>query len=259
MGKGMMVKRRFLILLSVSFLATPMDLAVYAADHYNLEENLPTQLEDSLPTAFRNREIQTRFKYEHTDDGNERLIAAPVLEVGILPNTELEYEVPFQMGDAEDKGLSDMSLGLLYNFNQETRFIPSVALAGKGIFATSDDNEGFDSEVKAIVSKTIPYTSVFQRIHVNGAWLHNSENNSQERDNRYKIVAGFDRRLGPDAIVILDYVREQQEEKDKDANLIETGMRYQFNPLTVVSAGISVGVGEESPDVGFTVNIQRSF
>ena len=37
--------------------------SLWAADHRNLEEGIPTEIEDASPIAFRSFEQQSRFKY----------------------------------------------------------------------------------------------------------------------------------------------------------------------------------------------------
>lgn len=57
----------------------------------------------------------------------------------------------------------------------------------------------------------------------------------------------------------LDFVREQQEKENHEANVFEAGLRYQFTPLTVLALGTGVGIGDESPDFQATACFQRSF
>ncbi len=53
-------------------------------------------------------------------------------------------------------------------------------------------------------------------------------------------------------------MREQEKEEDIDINLVEAGLRYQLTPLTVIAAGVGVGVGEDSPDLRVTLAFQHS-
>jgi hypothetical protein len=67
------------------------------------------------------------------------------------------------------------------------------------------------------------------------------------------------RRLNADTVLVLDYVREQENEEDKEINLVEAGIRYQCTPLSVISTGAGAGIGEDSPDVRIAVSFQHSF
>lgn len=77
-----------------------------AADHMNLEEGLPLQIEDAYPIAYRGREVQGIFRYDRTRNDENRLMLAPQLELGIFPNTELRIQAPFYVGNADRTGVS---------------------------------------------------------------------------------------------------------------------------------------------------------
>jgi hypothetical protein len=116
-----------------------------------------------------------------------------------------------------------------------------------------------DATVKAVLSKTLGTTTLFQRLHVNLDWTHNTDAAEGERDDRLRAVLGHSVRLGPDTVLIADFVREQERERGMAMSLIEVGARRQLTPLTVLSAGIGFGVTDESPDVRLLVGYQRSF
>jgi hypothetical protein len=75
-----------------------------AADHMNLEEGLPTQLEDAYPIAFRGREIQAHVSYERTGDDKNRVTLEPSVEFGFAPNAQGKITAPFYLGNAEKRG-----------------------------------------------------------------------------------------------------------------------------------------------------------
>ena len=74
------MNRLLLILLLALSLAAP----ALAHDPGDLEENIPTELQDTQPEAFRQVEFQGMVRY--IDEGEEnRLVYRPILEIGILP------------------------------------------------------------------------------------------------------------------------------------------------------------------------------
>ena len=231
-----------------------------AADHYNLEEGLPTKLEDSLPTAYLNRELQGRFSWEHTRDGEEIFILEPRLEYGIFRNAQVELNVPFWLGDGvEEEGIGDVVVAALYNIHQETLWLPAPSLAAHVIFPTNDDSDGVDTVLKLILSKTIGGGFNWQRVHLNVSWHYNSDAHEDERENYFVGIVGYDRLIGPDTVLVLDFVREQEKEEDQDSNLLEAGIRYQLTPLVVLTAGAAAGIGEDSPDFRTILGFQKSF
>lgn len=56
--------------------------AAEAADHTNLEEGLPVEVEDAYPTAFMNRELQGFVRYERADEAKTSLPFSPALNTG---------------------------------------------------------------------------------------------------------------------------------------------------------------------------------
>ena len=96
-------------------------------------------------------------------------------------------------------------------------------------------------------------------MHLNVAWKHNAGARSEQRDDLYHVVFGYSRRLGADTVIIADFIREQEIERKHEANIFELGVRRQLTPLTVLSAGVGAGVGDESPNFRAMFGIQRSF
>jgi hypothetical protein len=96
--------------------------AADAADHTNLEENLPTQLEDAFPTAYGALELQGFGRFERTDDGKDRYVVQPTLDYGIARNLEARISSPFLFGSASHEDSRDLELEALYNPIQESLY-----------------------------------------------------------------------------------------------------------------------------------------
>jgi hypothetical protein len=248
------VKNRLMIVLLLASLWSSR--IVFSADHGNLEEGLPVQVEDAYPTAYLNREIQFATRYQHNDDKTDQWLFRPILEFGIWRNTEIEIESDLFAGNADRTGSGDVALRALYNFNTESLAWPALAVSGGIIAPTGENSSGLDSSAKFIMSKTL---FNLNKIHANFIWNNNDKPDDDERRNRYATVLGYSMPLNADTLLIVDYVREQQREKDKESNIIELGTRYRLNPRTVLAFGFGVGVGEESPDVRAIFGFQYSF
>ncbi len=89
--------------------------------------------------------------------------------------------------------------------------------------------------------------------------MHNAESQEDERDDHYMLGLGYSRRIDADAILVADYIFEQERQEDVDIHLIELGVRYQCTPLSVIAAGIGTGIAEDSPDLRVTFAFQKSF
>jgi hypothetical protein len=229
-----------------------------AADHHNLEEGLPTEIEDAYPVGFRGREVQAAFRYERTDDNEDRFVIDPRVEVGFAPNWQAKVSVPFFLGSADRTDSGNVGLEAFYNFNVEGLVLPAFALSGRTDFPTGKDSAGLDTTLKAIMTKSISKTGL-DRIHLNLAWKHNAGSRHGQRDDLYRLVVGYSRRLDADTTVMVDFIREQEVEDDHEANLFELGVRRQITPRILVGLGVGAGVGDESPKFRTTLALQKSF
>ena len=249
------MKRLLLAVVLVATTAAPS----FATDHGNLEENLPTELEDAYPIKFRSREVQGMVRY--IDEGGNRFVYQPVLEVGILPNTQLNLAGTFYSGNVDRKGSGDVSSSLLYNFNTESVWLPATALAVKGEFPTGEHSRGVDVTTKLILSK-MPFvrTTLLHRVHLNLIWKHNSSRDREkERSDLFKGIVGLSMRAGRDTSFIVDYVREQKMEKHEESNVVEAGFRRQLTPFTLATLGAGAGFGADSEDYRVTFGFQHAF
>lgn len=230
------------------------------ADHINLEEGLPVELEDPYPTEFRNVEIQQYSRFDLEDEGRTKFPLVQRLEYGFAPNAQFRVTLPVWLGSGfEEPGLGDVDTELFYNLNQESKLLPATAISGRAIYPTNQASKGVDMAWKLMAVKKVGKSAKFHYIGVNGEWKHNFNRTGDERPDTYKVVAGYYTRLGPNMIGIIDYVRELNVEKDKNsANFIEIGFRNAVTPLTVVGIGFGVGVDDDSPRFRTTLSYQHS-
>lgn len=250
--------KKLLILLAISLLSA---VPAAGSDHANLDENQPTELEDAYPLKFRDRELQGIVRYQNEARDRHRMLYQPVLEAGILPNTQLSISGTFYSGNADHRGSGTVSSALLYNFNTESVMVPATAISVKADLPTGEKSAGIDVTTKLILSKMpYPATTLLHRIHVNLMWIHNSGRDSErERSDMFKGIFGFTARAGRDTLFVIDYVREQRMEKGQDANILEAGFRRQLTPFTLVTLGAGAGIGEESERFRGTAGVQHSF
>jgi hypothetical protein len=234
--------------------------AGWAADHLNLEEGLPVQIEDAYPIGFLGREVQGLVRYEHDEDGADTITFRPVLEIGVWRNAQVAVESDLIAGNGDRTGSGNVAVHGLYNFNTETLAWPALAIKGGLEFPTGKSAEGVDTTLKFIATKTIGKNlDSLDRVHLNLAWMHNAQSQEDERDDHYLLGLGYSRRVHADAILVADYLFEQERQEDTDMHLVELGLRYQCTPLAVVAAGIGTGIAEDSPDIRLTFSFQRSF
>jgi hypothetical protein len=229
----------------------------------NIEQGLPLHFEDTVPQEYLGREFQFVSRYERTDEGEDRWLLEPRLELGIWQNTQLTIASPFLFGDADEgDGLGPIELDVLYNVNVETLDLPAFAFKAGVDFtgaAAAGGGDGVDPFVGILIDRTIGDTSLYQKLHVNATYQFNGSQLDDERDGRYEVALGFSRRLGASAVFVADLVRMQEMTEHDEVNLAEFGIRYATTPQSVFSAGVGFGVGDESPDVRFTLGFQFEF
>jgi hypothetical protein len=251
------MKRYLTILLgSLAALATSQ-----AHDHSNLESGIPLEVEDSYAAPWLNREVQLSSYFERTAEGKDHWLVEPRLEFGLpVRNAELTTGFPFEMGEATDEdGLQNVNVELFYNFNTEGRYLPAFAVSGEAAFPVGGDPEGVDTKLELIATRTIGYSTLLHRFYLNAAWLHNDEAEPLEREDRFKLVAGYAMRATADLFLLADYVHEQELERGVTSNMAEIGLRYMLTPRTVVALGAAAGLDDESPDFRVRFGLQWMF
>lgn len=229
-----------------------------AHDHINLERGIPVQLEDAYPTAYMNRELQGIARYEQTRDDKHRYELIPVFEYGIIRNGEFEIQAPFRLGTASTQGSGDINVSALYNFFYEGLLLPAVAVSGGLNVPTGKGSRGVDPSASLLLTKTLSRGTFFHRVHFNARWHHNNNSTAEQRINRYEFALGYQVRLDPNNQILLSGLRRQELEKGKEVNLVELGLRHQWNPLWVLAAGVGVGIKQESPEIIGTLAFQRA-
>lgn len=92
-------------------------------------------------------------------------------------------------------------------------------------------------------------------------WLRALSPDEEKRRDRYRVVAGYSQLVASNVVVVLDYVRESQERRERAANIAEAGLRYQFTDAVTLGAGAGAGfgVGRDSPRFRALASIQIGF
>ncbi|HET6245164.1 MAG: hypothetical protein H0V01_06560 [Bacteroidetes bacterium] len=232
----------------------------------NLEEGFAAEVEDAYATGYGNREMQTLFRYDFTAKAEDLVLLSPVLEYGLFPNTEVSVSVPIRMGSGDRIGSGNIKLEGFYNFNSEGILMPAFAAVFIGEIPTGFNSSGFDYGLKFIITKTI--SNKLDRLHINFRYFINSDPEvepangvgpQKERSAMIRAVIGYSGRFGPTTVLVADYVYDQQRLLEKESHIIEAGLRRQFTPAMVISLGLGVGVGPNSPQFRGILGIQHVF
>ena len=141
------------------------------SDYYNLDAGRPTRVEDAVPTARHELELQlASFRLERVGDGSFRWRLEPKLSYGVLPFTELELRAPVmriipRAPAPTSTGFASLGVGALHAFNLETAALPAIAVAGEVVLPVGSLAAPRTSyAVKALLTKTFPAV----RVQLNG-------------------------------------------------------------------------------------------
>lgn len=148
--------------------------AAAQSSYYNLDSGRPVRVDDALPTARGELEIQLLpLRGERLGDGTERFRVEPKVSYGVLPMTEIELRVPVVHVQGPTSpatiGIASAGIGALHAFNVETGW-PAFALAAEAVLSVGSLSAPTGSySVKGLLTKTLR----FGRIHLNaggGTW-----------------------------------------------------------------------------------------
>ncbi len=219
------------------------------ADHANLEEGLPVEVTDAYPLGYLGREVQARTQYRHTPQGADEIYLEPRFEFGFAYNAQLALRLPLVSQRAEESRqleLGRAGLEAMYNFNQESLVVPAVSLAGGVELPDTMSGGSFDPYARLLISKQLPGTTFWHRLHLNGLLQANVAGSTTERDLRYLVIAGYDFRITPTIVGVVDYVRDQPfVSAQATTNLGEAGIRIALTPLLAVSLGGGAGADDD--------------
>lgn len=107
------------------------------ADHTNLDENLPVTIEDAYVLPFNGIEAQGYFLYERArlgsrgrgGKGSDLLSFAPRVEARLFRNFQASGALPYSLGTASETKQGNANVQGLYNFNNETVYLPALSLS----------------------------------------------------------------------------------------------------------------------------------
>lgn len=244
-----------------------------AADHANLDENLPVAIEDAYTLPYNAIEAQGYFRYDRNrvgsrgrgGGGSDLFQFAPRLEVGLFRNFQASIAVPYRLGDAAETKQGNVNIQGLYNFNNEGAILPALSLGLGVVQPFGYQNGGTETLVKLVATKSIGSfgtSYVPRRLHLNAIWYHNYDTlrteDGRERRDRYLVGIGYSQPITNNATLVADIYRQELRDSRRAENMVEVGTRYQLTPQTVVTGSIGTGFADRSPAFRVLLGFQHS-
>lgn len=219
----------------------------FASDHTNTDEGLPIQVEDAYPVKYRSMELQFAARYEDLDEGGSRGVFIPELKVGLFRNSHLWLGGTILTDQDQDNSTTEF--GFLYNFNTETLRTPAFAVVGK----TEWDMDGApDITARGIITKSCGVN----RFNFNADYIDVGSPDPDERSSRYRFGLGWDRSIRLDTLLLADIFTQRSEIEGESAEtMFEIGVRYQYDPDTVLDGGIGFGLSGGANSRNFTATL----
>lgn len=257
---------RLAVLLSTPIVMMFAQAAAAQADYRNLDAGRPIAVEDAQPVEFRAIEFQfTVPRFTRERSGHWHYGFETEFKWGIFKDTQVGVTTDTVVArDGADTVFSsrDVQIHALYNFNQETRRMPAIAIRPELIIGTGGLGSRHEhGALKLIVSKTIRRN----RLHFNGSYtVGPAEQAGRGGDlvSRFFYGAAYERTLPLKFLVLVAdaYARKPIDHSSTEV-VFEFGTRVQLSPTWVLDAGVATGQLRPSvgPDVGFTFGLGRSF
>jgi len=129
-------------------------------EHGNLDERHPLRFEDPYPIPQGEWSIEAGIGFQRMG-GRGRPHAFIPIDVlyGAALNTQFSLGTGWSSLAVSDSQSSDLRISALYNFRQETMSLPALALKYTLELPTGTRSEGVDTEIKALVTKSISSVS----------------------------------------------------------------------------------------------------
>jgi hypothetical protein len=240
---------------------------VSALDHFNLERDIPTTLEDIEPIERGSMELQAFGRYSRLRGRQNLGETEPRLEWGAFEQLQLTIGTPLRFGkDSANNGNGDVGLEGLWKLMDDRRdaWWPGAALAVELRLPTGVERRGFENGVDVGFTGILKKDVGRHSFHLNIDFERIGDTSAEESLRTYiwDVVAGHDMPLTPWLLLIEDVVWRQADVRGTtDVWLLEVGLRAQLTRIVIGGLGLGVGLngGPETPKFTITAGFQVGF
>ncbi|MES2526743.1 MAG: hypothetical protein V4598_06635 [Bdellovibrionota bacterium] len=224
-------------------------MSVSYADVMNLNENVPTHLEDASPVEEHATIFQLSTQFEEENPDPDDFVFRPDIRYGLTKKIQVEALADFMTGGDENQS-GEIRTGVLYQFNDSENAVPIVSLNPVVHLPTGKESRGNDLGIKLILTSTLAGSSdrAVSQLHLNYELLHNSARRPGERKDEGIYAFGISQRIKEKLALIVDFIHQDDIFKDRQETYIESGLHQEIGKKFYLSYALGKGVGPSTPD-----------
>lgn len=232
----------------------------------------PTDVQPAGPLEPGTWEVQEKLKYDDYDRYEAE--SETSIEYEFTRRLALRLQVPVETEEDENTELGDLKLRLKYILNPDAVRAPFAALTLEGGLPTGEDSEGVDADLRLRLTKPIGGVDSKHALHLTLSEKYVGDEHSDDNHDRFESLlsrnddsreflfmaaGGYSYRIGARTTVIGDAVFKQLDRDEKDAKLLEVGIKHDIGKSTTLALGFGAGLDDESPDWTARAGIQFRF
>ena len=217
-----------------------LSISTTFADIMNLNEYMPTRLEDVSVTRLHHVEAQGTVRIHEED---EELILSPNLRWGLVKRAQLEYNTDYiQTTGDKQRFRSEHKFGLQWNFHDQDDWVPALALDPVLIIPQGPGSKALDSSVKMLLTYTLIGTLVdpIGQFHLNYRWTHNSDRQEDENKIGELLIFGYSHKVGERSSLVADFLHKKDILSSELENAFEAGILHELHEKLHLGLGIGV-------------------
>lgn len=236
----------------------------------------PFEITDPIAAPPGEAELSVVGIYERARRGRHRGTVAlqTEFEAGVFPGLAFRIGQEGAYGnlqtrrrlDAADSGETGDSntpawggatrIGALYQIADGSGVLPAIGLLGRVRAIYGPGRPAQEGDLVALFGKTLGRGERPLGINLNLGWTALFAPLPGERAGRYFVNASVGQAVARDTVLVLTYVREQQERGERDFSLVQAGIRHRLERGgPVLGVALGAGIGRDSPafQIGFAV------
>lgn len=234
-------------------------LPVFASDLMNLNELMPTRIEDAAPIDAKQWQMQLSTAFNEDGDSDQAFFW-PNLRYGVNKRLQLEAYHTLKSG-GDETGNGDIYIGGLYQLNESHDWSPVFAFEPNLTLSTGEHSRGEDFDYKILISSSLRGTpqKPITQFHFNFKQSYNDDPRSNERRNRYMYAVGMSQRVNHLTVFVADLIFSEEKRKWHTDNAFEVGLLRMVEDDVRIGVGLGVGIGEDSPSWGANLALVKLF